>query len=253
MFKEQLATASSETIRFLAKHKPEILTGLGITGMISSTVMAVSATPKAIIIIKNKKMESEANDLTTSEIIKAPWKCYIPATIVGVTSILCLISANSTNYKRNAALATAYALSERTLSEYRKKVISEIGEEKERDIKTAISKERIQNNPVQTQQIIITNKGNTPCYDPIIDRYFKSDIETIKKTVNELNRRMREEHTISLNDFYYELGLKSIDVGDNLGWNIDRGYIDVEFTSHLDPNGTPCLELIYKVIPIYEF
>ena len=64
---------------------------------------------------------------------------------------------------------------------------------------------------------------------------------------------MREEHTISLNDFYYELGLKSIDVGDNLGWNIDRGYIDVEFTSHLDPNGTPCLELIYKVIPIYEF
>ena len=120
MFKEQLATASSETIRFLAKHKPEILTGLGITGMISSTVMAVSATPKAIIIIKNKKMESEANDLTTSEIIKATWKCYIPATIVGVTSILCLISANSTNYKRNAALATAYALSERTLSEYRK-------------------------------------------------------------------------------------------------------------------------------------
>ena len=31
----------------LKKHSPEILTGIGIAGMISATVMAVRATPKA--------------------------------------------------------------------------------------------------------------------------------------------------------------------------------------------------------------
>ena len=33
----------------LRKHSSEILTGLGIGGMITTTVMAVSATPKAIL------------------------------------------------------------------------------------------------------------------------------------------------------------------------------------------------------------
>ena len=36
------------------KHSPEILTGLGITGMFSMTVMAVKATPKAMRLIEEK-------------------------------------------------------------------------------------------------------------------------------------------------------------------------------------------------------
>ena len=42
--------------RKLKKHSPEILTGIGIAGMISATVMAVRATPKALQNIEHEKI-----------------------------------------------------------------------------------------------------------------------------------------------------------------------------------------------------
>lgn len=39
----------------LQKHSPEILTGIGIAGMITTTVLAVRATPKALILIEEEK------------------------------------------------------------------------------------------------------------------------------------------------------------------------------------------------------
>ena len=38
--------------KILIKHSPEILTGIGIAGAITSTVLAVKATPKAIRLIE---------------------------------------------------------------------------------------------------------------------------------------------------------------------------------------------------------
>lgn len=37
------------------KHSPEILTGVGIAGMVTTTVMAVRATPKAIQLLDEEK------------------------------------------------------------------------------------------------------------------------------------------------------------------------------------------------------
>ena len=37
------------------KHSPEILTGVGIAGMVTTTVMAVRATPKAIRLLEDEK------------------------------------------------------------------------------------------------------------------------------------------------------------------------------------------------------
>ena len=104
------------------------------------------------------------------------------------------------------------------------------------------------------KKVILTEKGgNTICYDVISGRYFKSDRDTISRIVNDLNRKMRDEMYVSLNDFYYELGLDSTKMGDDLGWNIDKGYIEIDFSSHLDANGTPCLVIDYRVVPIYDY
>ena len=104
--------------RALRKHSPEILTGIGIAGMIAATVTAVRATPKALQLIDNKEI-SDGKRLNTQEIIQTTWKCYVPAAITGVLSVACLIGASSVNAKRNAALATAYTISETALKEYR--------------------------------------------------------------------------------------------------------------------------------------
>lgn len=235
------------------KHGPEILTGIGIAGMITATVMAVKATPKALILIEEKKNEESTKSLTPVDTVKAAWTCYIPAAVTGTVSIACLIGASSVNARRNAALATAYTLSESALKEYQEKVIETIGEKKEQTIRDAVAKERIEKTPVTSKEIIITEKGNTLCFDYVSGRYFKSDIETIKKSINILNRRMRDEMYISLNDFYYEVGLSPIGIGNELGWNIDKGYIEPDFSSQLADDGTPCLVVSYFVEPRYDF
>lgn len=235
------------------KHSPEILTGLGISGLITTTVVAVRVTPKAIRLLDAKKKELHKDKLSAVETIKTTWKCYLPACIVASTSVMCIIGGTKVNMRRNAALATAYTISESALKDYRNKVIENFGEKKDISIRDAIAEDKLRNNPVTNKEVFVTEKGNTLCYDVISGRYFKSDIELIKKAVNELNRRMISEMSISLNDFYYEIGLPNIDLGDKLGWNIESGLIDISFTSKLASDDTPCLVINYDIRPDYDF
>ena len=212
------------------KHTPEILTGIGITGLVSAGIMAVRATPKALMLIEEKKYDYDVDELTKLETIKTTWTCYAPSVIVGGMSICCLIGASSVNFRRNAALATAYSLSESALKEYQEKVVEVIGEKKEQDVQDAIIKDKVDKTPVTNREVFLTEKGNTLCLDLMSKRYFRTDIDMLRRAVNDLNRRMRDETFISLNDFYYEIGLDGIKLGDDLGWNIDRGYIDLQFS-----------------------
>ena len=61
------------------------------------------------------------------------------------------------------------------------------------------------------------------------------------------------EMYISLNEFYYEIGLPRTKMGDELGWNIDSGLIRFEFSSQLADDETPCLVIDYHIAPRYEF
>lgn len=237
----------------IKKHSPEILTGIGIAGMITTTVMAVRATPKALILIEERKEEIGAEKLEAMDMVKTTWACYIPAAITGTLSVACLIGASSVNARRNAALATAYTLSESALKDYQGKVIEMFGEKKNEAVKDAVAKDKVEKNPVVTREVIITEKGNTLCYDAISGRYFKSDVEKIKKAECELNRQMLDDMYVSLNEFYYEIGLDSVKLGDELGWNVDSGYIDLSFSSQLASDGTPCLVIDYSVAPRYDY
>ena len=157
------------------KNSPAILTGIGITGMLTSTVLAVKATPKALKLLDQAEND-KCDELTTVEKIKAAWKPYIPAVISGSVSIACLIGANSAHAKRNAALATAYKISESALTDYRSKVIETVGEKKEKTIREKVDKERLQRAPVSKNEVIVTSNDNTLCFDAISGRYFTSDI-----------------------------------------------------------------------------
>ena len=135
------------------KHSPEILIGLGIASAITSTVLAVKATPKAMQLIENEKRrqneklieESTGPDcgqitkLTPVDVFKTTWKCYIPAAISGAASVAFLLGSNSVHAKRNAAIATAYKLSETALTDYKKEVIETIGEEKAKLIQDKVA------------------------------------------------------------------------------------------------------------------
>ena len=250
MNKQTLAAFFDNARVWTTKHSPEILTGVGIAGMLTTTVLAVKATPKALALIESKKEELATDKLTVFETVKATWKPYVPAVITGAASVACLIGASSVSCRRNAALASAYQLSATALTEYKDKVVETIGEKKEQAIRDAIDKDHIEKNPVSKNNVIITEKGNTLCYDHISGRYFNSDIDRIKRAVNELNHRMMHDMFgyVSVNDLYDELDLGHILVGDDLGWNVSE-LIEIDFGSQITDDGRPCIVLNYTVAP----
>ena len=250
---EKLSNMFYKTGYFVRKHGPEILVGLGITGMLSSMMLAVKATPKALSLIDDQKLRLGEEKLTPIETVKVAWKPYIPSGILSILSISCIIGATNINLRRNAALATSYTISERTLVNYKNKVIDAIGEKKEKKIQEELAQDKVDKNKVNDNQVIITSNGETLCMDSLSGRYFKSDIETIRKVVNDLNRQLTFQHYISLNEFYDELGLKHIKNGSYIGWNLDDGLIEVYFNTALADNGQPCIVMEYDISPRYGF
>lgn len=250
----------------LSKHAPEILTAIGITGMISTTVMAVKATPKALRLIEDAQYDKyeklypndesvEREPLTAMETVKAAWKPYLPAAITGVFSIGCVIGGTSIHAKRNAALATAYQLSTTALKEYRAKVVETIGEKKERVVHDKLAEEKIKSKPIEPSSVIITGKGKTKCFDLLSGRPFESDRNTIERAVNNLNHRMTAgmEMCTSLNEFYDEIKLDRVPYGDDLGWRVDKGLIDVYFASFLMDDDEPYMTIEFLVPPEHGF
>ena len=254
MNKEGLKRTIKSAERVLTKYSPGILTGIGIAGMIGATFMAVKATPKALYLIETKKEEVEVEELTSVETIKTCWKCYIPAALTTVVSAACLIGASTVSAKRNAALATAYSISEAALREYQEKVVEVIGEKKEKAVRDAVAKDQIERDPVtKSEVVIIDSNSNTLCYEPLSGRYFKSTIDKIKKAEIKLDRQMIQEMYVSLNDFYWEIGLDGTDLGDKMGWNLSKGYMDLSFSSQLADDGTPCAVIVYGIPPVYDY
>lgn len=237
----------------LSEHSPEILTGIGITGLLSTTILAVKATPKALQLIDEKKEEMNTDELTNTEVVKTCWKCYIPAAVTASVSVACLIGANSVNSKRNAVLATAYKLSESAFSEYKEKVIETIGEKKEEEVRDKIAKGRIEKNPVKNNEVIITGKGDVLCYDIVSGRYFKSDVDKIRKAENTLNKKLMNDMYCSLNEFYDLIGLPFTQMGFELGWNVNDSLVEIEFSTQLSEDDTPCVVIQYSVLPKCDY
>lgn len=234
----------------IQQHSPEILTGIGIAGMVTTTVLAVGATPKAVKILEARKEEMGVEKLPVKEVVKSTWKCYIPAAVTGVTSIACVVSSTVIGSKRTALFATAYEVAKTTHNQYRQKVVETIGEKKEKSIQDAIAQDNVNNNPVDVNTVIVTGKGESLCYDTYSGRYFKSDMNTIERAINELNYQMtHNEPYISLNEFYTLIGLEDTQLGDDLGWNIKNGLIEVRFSSVISSDGKPALSINYEVMP----
>jgi len=245
----------------ISKNSPTILTGLSCAGVFTTAILAVNATPKALKIIEEREYEltheqegvyHEPIKLSKRDIVKTTWKCYVPAAVVGAVTVGCIIGSNTINNRRNAALSALYTLSETAFREYQSKVVEEIGKSKETKIRDEVVADKIRNNPPSSTNVILTGKGEVLCYDNFTGRYFKSDIEKIRQAANEIDRRLRDELWVSLNDLYYELGLDNVDAGELMGFNVDKGWVNMNFSSQLTENNTPCLTLNFKVYPRYD-
>jgi len=231
----------------ISQNSPTILTGLSVGGLLTTTILAVRATPKAMTILDNHDLLIE--DMTKRTIVGLTWKCYIPAMATGLATIACIIGANHISLRRNAALASLYGLTEAAFKEYQAKVVETIGRSKELKVRDDIAEDQVKRNPVGTNEVIFTGKGDVLCYDSLSGRYFKSDIEQIRRSVNTLNRELLTDMFLTLNDLYYALGLSGTKLGDEMGWDIDKGLLEINFSAQVTENFDPCLVLNYDLTP----
>lgn len=235
---------------FIVKNETSILIGVGLAGFVSSTIAATKATPKAMAM---RMYIEDDHPLEFKDEVKVVAKCYWPVALGLAASAACIIFAHKMDLKKNATILAAYTLSESRLIDYKKAVNKIIGDKDKEKIKDEEAKTRLNMvDHVESWQIAGAT-GDYLCFDSMSGQMFKSNIEKIRKAVNDLNSTLLNEDYVYLNDLYYNLGIKRIAIGDKLGWSMRclGDQVDIDFSSQLTDNGEPCLVLIYQTEPTY--
>ena len=242
--------------KYTVDNSPLILTGVGVAGTITTAVLTGKAAVKADRILQSQKLWEtkfgEGHDLTKKEKFNLVWKVYVPAAGVGAVTVTAIVGANQIGTRRAAAVAAAYAVSEKAFVEYKDKVVEKFGETKHQQVRDAVAEDRMKSEPVSEREVIIAQPDGVLCYESFTGRYFKSSMEDLKKAQNDLNYRVLNDNYASLSQFYDFLGLPHTDISDDMGWNLDK-QMEIEFSTQLADDGRPCIVLSYNVVPIRDF
>lgn len=231
--------------RTIANNSSTILTGVGVAGVFATGFLSVKATFKAAQLIQEE--EVELADLRTKA--NLVWKEYIPTTIVATTTVAAIIFANRVSNRRAAALALAYTVTEKAYDEYRDKVLSKFGSQKEEFVRSEIARERV--NRTSTE-VIMTGGGDVLCFDSFTGRIFHSDMETLRRAENDINAMIISDFYASLSDFYSIIGLPSTSYSDEVGWNTDK-MLKLRYSASLTNENVPCINVDFGVTPVRHF
>ena len=230
---------------FLKKNASTILTCAGGVGVIATSVMAVTATPKALALLENAK-EKKGEDLTKLEKVKIAGPVYLPAVLMGASTIACIFGANVLNKRQQAALMSAYALLDNSYKDYKKKVEELYGKDMDYFVREKITRDKYKKNKNQVEDDMQL------FYDEFSQRYFESTTENVIRAENKINRIIATDYCVYLNEFYELLGVERVDYGDYLGWSMDE-IIDFHHQKVIMEDGMECTIISMYTEPTFEF
>ena len=175
--------------------------------------MAAKATPGALRLIDKAKKEKD-EPLSKRDVVRVVAPAYIPAIIMGASTIACIFGANVLNKRQQASIASAYMLLDRSHKRYKAKLAELYGEDADRKITHEIAKDGY-----TRSDIAIEDHGEKRLfYDSMAHRYFECSMETILQAEYEMNRDISLYGRASINDFYRYIGIPKIEAGDTVGW-----------------------------------
>lgn len=236
-------------------NAPTILTALGAVGVVSTAVLAAKAAPVANdCILKDREENGDYADRWDkfSRVLKVTWRPYSQTAISAISAIVCIAAAQKTNLRRQAALISAYTLSQDTLREYREEAQEIFGRKKSQELDGNVAAKKTKKDPSKESNTVIIGNGEAVIYDAFSGRYLKGDIEMVRKAVNDFNQLLIANSYASLNTFYELLGMEHTQMGEEFGFK-DSALLDVEFDAHLDENNRPCLLMRYEVYPNRDY
>ncbi len=223
--------------RNLKKISPTILSCISAVGVVATSAMTVKATTKALRIVdENTNYNCEPSK---TEAIQLTWKCYIPATAIGLSTIACIFGANVLNKRNQASIISAYVMLNESYQQYKKSANAVYGEDADSKIKIQMAKDTY----VSADGYSVYSADFDPesekilCYDLFSQRYFTATMAAILNAQYHINRNLCLRGDATINEFYDFLGLPHIDGGDNIGWSIEDlmedGIIWLDFDNRL--------------------
>ena len=242
------------TKSFMKKHSSTILTFVGTAGVIFTAVSAVKATPKALKLIEDRKEELNVEELPKIEVAKATWECYIPATVIGMSTIACIMGANILNKKNQAAIISAYSLLDNAFKEYKEHANKVYGEDADKEIRRSIVQDHCSDTSVKPE-------GDKHLFfDMNSNRYFESTLMEVYRAEYELNRGYSKFGYCCLNDFYDLIGIDKIEGGYEIGWSMDASNmfynydcIDFEHELVFVDDDLPCYVIVTPYPPTADY
>jgi len=171
-------------------------------------------------------------------------KLYAPAVTLGVASICCILGAHNIMKKRNVAIVAAYKAVEGSFKDYRRRVVSEFGEDKDRQFRYGINHETVtevendeDGKAKKVKKIVesadpnhysqyarffdeaCTNWSKTPEYNALF----------LKAQQNYANDMLHAKGHLFLNEVYDLLGVPRSQAGAVTGWLMGNGDDFVDF------------------------
>lgn len=247
----KLNTLFHKSKLYLKQSSPAILTCLGAVGVITTAVLAVKSTPRASELIKADSRVNHDGDphaYTKLEAIQSCWKCYIPATLIGLSTIACIFGANVLNKRNQASLASAYAMLNESYQRYRKAANTVYGEDADSKIKAQMAKDTY----VSADGYSVYYADLDPesekilCYDLYSQRYFTATMAAVLNAQYHVNRNLCLRGNTTINEFYEFLGIEPINHGDEIGWSMDEFmeggimWLDFENSQSVLDDGMEC-------------
>lgn len=255
-------TRSLNKVKFkFKKHSPEILVGVGVVGVVASSVLACKATLKVNAVLDESKQniekiheatekgatpigeeytaEDSKKDLTimyTQTAVKLI-KMYAPSVALGTVSIAAIVSGHKILRKRNVALAAAYATVEKSFKEYRGRVVERFGESLDKELKYNIKTKEV-------EEIVVTEDGSEQVVkstatvvdpnniddtsriwyegNPGFTKDPEHNLRYLKMVQATMNDKLKAQGYLPLNDVYEALGFDKTSYGQVLGWIYDE-------------------------------
>jgi hypothetical protein len=236
------------------KHSPTLLFGVGVVGVIGTVVLASRATLKLEGILdkaeRNLNDAKELQDPSYSEqdrqqdTVKIYCQAaaeivvvYGPAVLLGLASIGALSGAHIILNRRNAALGAAYAVLDKGFKEYRKRVIGELGEERESELRYSVIASEVVDTDKDGKVDVRTVKHVTGNGASMYARFFDENSRNwspeygynqmfLQCQQNYASDRLKAYGYLFLNDVYEMLGLPRTPEGQLVGWVLDGGSSD---------------------------
>ena len=256
------ATKTFHRIGFkIKKHSPEILLVTGITGVVTSAVMACKATTKVDAIVEESKNTIDLihEGMKTGNIRGVEYteedgkkdlaivyvrtgvkfvKLYGPSVLLGLTSIGCILASNNIIHKRNVALSAAYTAIDRSFKGYRSRVIERFGENMDRELRYNIKTQEVKETVVDEETgkkktvkstVSVVDPNTHSDYAKFFDEYcagWTKDAEYnllfLRQQQNYANELLKSRGHLFLNEVYDMLGIDRTKAGNIVGWVYDE-------------------------------